>query len=166
MSASTQRPKHQVQDANPYAVDMTEIPHTPTIVALHDLAKIDYALGQARERLAELMLDASALGLAEGHAQRDVLRAQGRPFSWRAQLSKLLKRRGIDVARQVWRARTKTFTPQQPPAYLAADLIADLTDKTGALTDAIGQITHQRDEQYPQLHEQAKAAIEGLDEAS
>lgn len=162
--AAAKRPARQTQDANPYLVDTTEIPMTPVMDSLHELAKLAYDLEAAKDVIDDLILDATLIGLAEGQTQRSVMLAQGREFSWRSQLAKLvLRRRQINISAQGhYRERVKdTPTPEDVPGYFNAQRISALTEHVAQLKAAVEDIARTRKRQAPAVLRHAKASIEG-----
>ena len=161
------RPR-RTQDVNPYLVDTAELPSTPAMETLHELAKLAHGLDEAKTLLDELVLDATVLGLAEGQTQGSVMLAQGRDFSWRAQLSKLiLRERGINIAAQGhYRQRIAgSAAPGPVPAYLNEKSIEALAEHIHALKTAVAEASKARKKQAPGLFRRAKDSIEGSSSA-
>jgi hypothetical protein len=149
-------------DPDPFNVDMTEVPMTPAMETLHQVAILRAHANAIHQFLDECVLDGTELTLAEGQTQTFVLRAQGRPFSWRSQLAKiLLRRRGISVASQNWRTRTKDLEPERVPSYMNHVTLSALRRHIEPLARAVEAASELRRNQYPAVHERAKAAIEG-----
>lgn len=160
--APKKHPPRRTQGVNPYLVDMTEIPQTPAITAVHEIAKLAFQVSQLHESLGELVIDGTELGLAEGQMQSHVIRAQGRPFSWRSQLTRILERdRGYDSS-QPWRERTKDIRPEEIPSYLSPESVAAIREGVQALARVIADVEEARKREYPAVHARAKAAIEGV----
>ena len=155
--------ERRTSDPNPFDVDMTEVPMTPAMTALHELGKLRARILHADHILEEMVLDGTDIALAEGQTATHTMRAQGRGFDrWRAQFNRLLKsRRGIDLARLNWRTRTKDLEPEEVPGYMSPELLADLRAHIEPLAELLQKAAQQRDEQYPAIHERTKPAIEG-----
>lgn len=162
--AAVKRDARQAQDANPHLVDTTEIPVTPVMEGINELAKLAYDLDAIKEVIGDLLIDASVIGLAQGHNQRSVMLAQGRDFSWRAQLKKLiLRERGIDITAQGhYRERAKSaLNTQRIPGYLDIQHVEPLIEQILAIKTRTDEIAELRKSQAPAALREAKAAIEG-----
>lgn len=159
--APKKHPPRRTQGVNPHVVDMTEVPQTPAITALHEFAKLAYEVNRLHESLGELIIDATELGLAEGQMQSHVIRTQGRPFTWRSQLTRILERdRGYDSSKP-WRERTKDINPEEVPSYLSPESAATIRESINALARVIAEVEETRKREYPAVHSRAKAAIQG-----
>lgn len=161
--AAVKRTPRNTQDVDPFNVDLSDIPQTPVITSLHDLAKLRHQIEQIHELLDAIVLDATELALAEGQTQTSILLAKGKPFTWRSQLNKILRRdRDIDAAAQEWRERARDIKPQRTPSYLRPETIDTIRRKIALLHKAVSKIEEARDLEYPEVHARAKAAIEGV----
>jgi hypothetical protein len=135
---------------------------TPAMEALREIAQLDAIVTEAKNVLEELLTDGSQLTLAEGQIMSHVMDVQGRPFTWRTQLTKLLRnRRGINAAAQPWRTRARGITPEDVPDYLSPQSLAALRKHADALAKAVKTVQRSRKRQYPALQERTKALIEG-----
>jgi hypothetical protein len=164
-SRAGERRAVQETEANPFDVDLSEVPMTPAMVALHEVAKLRYLAAQAEAFLDDLVIDGSQLTLAEGQLMQNVMLAQGRPFTWRAQLKKIFeRRRGIDLAVRDWRQRAAGSIGlgehQKPPAYLSDETLQGLRKCIEPLTEAVAVVKEQRKKQFPALNRRTKAVIE------
>ncbi|QDN94910.1 hypothetical protein FNV58_00860 (plasmid) [Streptomyces sp. RLB1-9] len=163
-AASTTRPQggRRTSDPDPFNVDMTEVPMTPAMIALHEVGKLRARILEVDHYLEELVLDGTELTLAEGQTATHTMRAQGRGFKWRMQLNRLLKgKRGIDPAKLNWRHRTRDLEPEEVPAYMSEEVLAAMRDLVEPLYAMIQDPSEQREELYPAIHERTKPAIEG-----
>lgn len=162
------RPAGPAQDANPHLADMTGVPMTPAMNSLHELAKLAYDLDVARGVVADLILDATLLSLAEGQTQRSVIIAQGREFGWRSQLRKLiLRKRNINIVSQEhYRERSRTgLPPEEVPSYLSDASTSTLAAAAKMIAQTATKLEEHREKQYPAIHTCAKTAIEGETDA-
>jgi hypothetical protein len=163
-AASKTRPLggRRTSDPDPFNVDMTEVPMTPAMTALHELGKLRAHVLLADHILEEMVLDGTEITLAEGQTATHAMRAQGRGFGWRAQLSRLFKgRRGIDPSKLNWRTRTRDLEPEEVPDYMAPEVLEALRTLAEPLSELLQKASAQRDKQYPAIHERTKPAIEG-----
>jgi hypothetical protein len=152
----------RTSDPDPFNVDMTEVPMTPAMTALHELGKLRAHIIQIDRVLEEFILDGTELTLAEGQTATHTMRAQGRGFKWRMQLSRLLKgRRGIDPAKLNWRTRTRDLEPEQVPTYMQPEVLEAMRALVEPLVEVLQEPSQQREDQYPAIHERTKPAIEG-----
>ncbi|PPS89545.1 hypothetical protein [Streptomyces sp. MH60] len=137
---------------------------TPAMGALGQLAEIQNALKAIGEQITELTLDGSELALTERQATADVLRAQGRPMTYRSTLYLYLKeRRGITVAAKGKRQRSiGDIVPQEVPKYLSPESLQAIRASLSATSWTISKLTEQREEEYPDLHARACSEIMGV----
>lgn len=166
MSATSKTPPQGIRragDPDPFNVDMTEVPMTPAMTALHEAGKLRAMILQIDKWLEDLVLDGTELTLAEGQTATHALRAQGRDFDkWRTQLLRLLKgRRDIDTSKLNWRARTRDLRPEQVPTYMSPEVLQAMRDLIEPLHEVIQDPARQREDLYPAMHDRTKAAIEG-----
>jgi hypothetical protein len=166
MSAASKTPPQggrRTSDPDPFNVDMTEVPMTPAMIALHEVGKLRARLLQVDRFLEDLVLDGSELTLAEGQTATHTMRAQGRGFDkWRAQFNRILKsRRDIDLAKLNWRSRTRDLEPEDVPAYMSPEVLQGMRDLVEPLYAMIQAPAEQREELYQAIHKRTKPAIEG-----
>src|SRR5207249_4293672 len=116
-------------------------------------------LDQLTASVSALRTDAVEMALAEGQPPTDVIRIQGKPDTWRAQMYKMLKRdRGIDPARN--RRPRKVEAAWDVPQYL--DKSEQFQTTANHLERAVRKfdaIMRQRGKQYPALHDLTLTAI-------
>lgn len=164
-SKTTPRPQgiRRTGDPDPFNVDMTEVPMTPAMTALHEAGKLRAWILMVDKVLEDIVLDGTELTLAEGQTATHVMRAQGRDFDkWRTQFNRLLKgRRDVDPALLNWRHRTRELEPEPVPSYMAPEVLAAMRQLIEPLVAMLPEPAQQREEQYPALHKRTKAAIEG-----
>jgi hypothetical protein len=159
--AGERRPSQELE-ADPFNVDMSEVPMTPAMTSLHDAAKLRQLLRIAEQFLDNCVVDGSQLTLAEGQTMYFTMRAQGRPDTWRSQLTKLLlKRRGINLSARNWRSRTnRELNPEKVPSYMNAEMFDKLRAHIEPLAQLIEGAEDLRRKQFPALQKRTKAAIE------
>jgi hypothetical protein len=163
--AGERRPSQEIE-ADPFSVDMSEIPMTPAMVALHEAAKLRYLVRKAEQLLDDMVIDGSQLTVAEGQLMQFIMRAQGRPFTWRSQLKKLFeRRRGINLSARTWRQRAAGTIglgeSEEVPGYMNTETLAALREHIEPLAELVENAEALRKEQFPALQRRTKAAIEG-----
>jgi hypothetical protein len=163
-------PARREQDAtDPYNADLGEILMSPVMTALLEIAKVRRDLAGILDALdANALVDLSLLGLAEGQSTAHVITAQGRPYSWRTQLFRILKRdRNIDPSMRGWRNRTRDMPEEKLPAYLSDKRLAELRSLVDALTAQIDTMHALRAKDYPATDDRLRPILgEAAAEAS
>lgn len=144
----------------PTKPDLSNVPMTPIMGAMSQVGIAARDTKAALKILETLTLDATEGVWAEGHKVRDILRAQGRPYSDRTHfISTQLKRRDINTGED-WRQRTNAPIENHPvPDYLSDSDLAEVAELAEELVTLLNRVNAKRDEQYPSLHESAMDTI-------